>query len=260
MKKERQKSKKGCWWRVLMIILMLLLAGATVLLFSYFNNRNKVDTEFQSLVNREFDSTNFSDQVSDFRTQFANNIRLATGSSDVCDDNGTIDFEKLLGEDSRLINAWVLGKYDLANYCSQRNSLTAVSDDNLEMVLGITTINRIDLTISENIVNYTIIYEIKGSSLSSRFSLNNVPTNVYITAKAIIDLTLSNPVTMYNYTVNKLTAEESEYCLKKMFGESNYTQKLQTDLAYMPFSYLKELNSVWKSRWVLVGDSIKIVK
>lgn len=261
MKKEKVKGKKGCWWRGLMAILLLLLGAGVALLVTYINQKNSVDEQFQKLVNQEFDSTAFSDTVSTYRVNFATKLRSATGNNDVCSDNGTINFDVLTGGSLALTSDWMLSKYDLAIYCSQRNEHIVLSDDNLELILKISTISRITWTISAPTgIEYTIIYQIPGSSLKSRVALNNAPEYVYLTAQVILDLSLAEPVKMYKYTINSLNDEDSNYCLKHIFGESNYTEKLQKQLAYTPISYLNELNKQWGSSIVLASDTIKITK
>ncbi len=258
--KEKGKLKKGCWWRALLIFLMLLLVAVTALLVNFLNGRNAGDQRFEELLNQEFDSSGFTDNVSRWRGDFVESIRTATGNASVCDDEGEIDFDILMGKDSRLNASWSLDKYDLAIYCSQRNGYGLLNATVVEQLRGLMTINRIDLIITGQVIEYTIVYQIAGSGLSSVYSMTRVPESVYLVANATIDLSQGEPVKMYNYTINQLTGEDNEYCLKRIFGSVGYTEKVLREFAYTPFAYLEELNELWGSRFALTSNSIKLIK
>lgn len=261
MRKEKDNKKRGCWWRCLIIIAMLLLAVGVMFLMSFLNNRNSVDTKFQQLVNQEFSKTAFTDNVniSKWQEEFASKLRTATGNNAICSDAGEINFETL-DSSAGLVNNWTLSRYDFAIYCSQRNKQAVLSDDNLDILLNKATINRISWTISGQELTYSIVYQFKGGDIAMIVTMSNVPDKIYLTAEATIDLTALEPVKMYNYTINKLTGDDNEYCLKKIFSENAYTEKMKKQLAYKPFSYLEELNKLWNTRLALKNDSIIIAK
>ncbi len=257
-KKNGEKGKKGCWWYGLVCILLLLLAGAMAILMAYLNGRNGVDSEFQRLVNQKFDSTAFSDNVSKLKPEFASKIRDATGSEAVCSEAGEVNFAVLNSSESRLVKDWALKWYDFAIYCSQRNANSVLSDDNLEIVMSYATINRLEWEITNQKIEYTIVYQFKGKDISNFVRIKTVPDYVFLVAKSTIDLSLLEPVKMYNYTINKLTGEDNEYCLKKIFGDTKYNESLQKKLAYLPFSYLEELKNTLKAKIVLSNDAITL--
>lgn len=255
MEKANKTSKKGCWWRSLMIFLILLLAAGTALLVNFVNNKNSVDAKFQQLINLEFDTAQFSDNVSRWRDDFTSKIRSATGLETVCDDAGNVKFDILISEDSRLINDWNLTRYDLAIYCSERNRWAALGDDGTAALRGMTSCNRIEWNLSAQTCQYKIIYQIIGADLASSIPLSVVPDCVYLTVVATVDLSSAEPVKMYNYTFNNLTGEDNEYCLKVLFESLAMGESAKSDFAYTPFAYLDELTVLWECRLAVRADN-----
>lgn len=262
MGKNRKQGKKGkgCWWRCLIIVLMLLLAGGTAILINYLNSRNEVDLKFQELVNREFDNSRFADTVSKWAGDFVTKIRRATGKNEVCNDEGQINFDVLMSKDSKLTQTFELDKYDLAIYISQRNSYGLLSADNVDSVRSLMTVNDIEWEISEQKVEYKIVYKIEGSVLATRRSLSKAPKEVFLTAEVTLDLGLIDSVVAYNYSFNMLAGEDNDYCLNKIFGDSGEKGNLRKEFAYTPLAYIEELNSLWGTRLLLKANSISLLK
>lgn len=258
MKKAKKIKKKGCWRNVLIICLIFLLSGATVLLFNYCNHRNSVDAKFQELVNREFDKTAFADTVSSYRSNFATKLRNVTGVSTVCDSNGKVNFDILLSEDCTLKSDWQLGKLDLATYTTDRNAVS-IDGSGLANLRRMLICNQITWTLAGQTCTYEMIYQISGKSLSNFVPLTAVPEYLYLTVEAKIDMTIEDSVVMYNYAINDLTGEDNEYCLNKIFSSFAISATGQKNLAYTPFEYLVELNTLWKSSLIIYADSDAIV-
>lgn len=259
MKKSKKAKKKGCWRHALIIFLIFLLAAVTALLVNYIINRNSVDAKFQELLNREFDTTAFSDNVSAYRGGFATKLRNATGVSTVCNSDNTVNFDILMSDDCGLMRDWEVGKLDLALYCSDRNAASPLDGGSVTSLRRLMTCVQIEWTLSGQTCQYSMIYQISGRSLSNIIPLTAAPAYVYLTVNAQIDLGLMDSVVMYNYTINDLTGEDNEYCLNKIFTSLCITAAEQKSLAYTPFEYLEELNSSWNSSMRIMAASDIIV-
>ncbi len=258
--KSKKQGKKGCWLRLLTGVALFVLVAVVALLVNHLYSNRNLDTKLESLVNAEFDRSAMADNVSEHAGEFATKLRTAFGNANVCDDSGKIDFDVLMAEGSTLSAEWTLNRYDFAIFCSERNGLWLQSGENVPAIVYWLKIVQIDWEISNNVITYKIVYSVSGKNLAKIVNIKSQPEVVYITATATIDFRSSTPVKSVGFVVNQLRGEDNEYCLKKILGGGDFTSTKQTAFAYLPFDYIRELNSLWKTKMQILTDAIALYK
>ena len=241
---KKKKTKKGCFKQSLFaLFVFILIVGAALLLLFLNNDNTEYDERFEALLNQNFDRTQFTDQVSRYRADFGEKLRNCTNSPNICDDNGNIDYEIFASSATRLTSDLNLDKYDLANLCTQLNRLYAFSSEGEGALIGALGINRIAWTLSQNCIDYKIVYEV---------------TQMFMTVEASLDITLANPVKSVSIFVNSLEGEDNEYCVNTLFELLKLSSDTDETLAYLPMNYLGQINLIWQTRFVIGNEYITV--
>lgn len=256
---KKKKTKKGCFKQSLFaLFVFILIVGAALLLLFLNNDNTEYDERFEALLNQNFDTTQFTDQVSRYRADFGEKLRNCTNSPNICDDNGNIDYEIFASSATRLTSDLNLDKYDLANLCTQLNRLYAFSSEGEGALIGALGINRIAWTLSQNCIDYKIVYEVNLSQLKSMINFKNVPSQMFMTVEASLDITLANPVKSVSIFVNSLEGDDNEYCVNTLFELLKLSSDTDETLAYLPMNYLGQINLIWQTRFVIGNEYITV--